>query len=159
MGEPAPCLVVSTSACGAGYTRWVGPRFLWHSLLLHVVRVTPDGGTCAFCGTLCVDYTRGVYPRFVWYSLCGLHQMGELALCLVPSISARSAGYTGWVSPRFVWHLFVWNCLCGLHQMGELALCVVLFTSACSVGHTRWVSQHFVWYPLLLHVVRVTPDG
>ena len=80
--------------------------------------------------------------------------MGEPAPCVVLSPSARSACYTGWVSP-----LFVRYSLCGLHQMGELALCMALFTSARSVGHTRWVNSHFVWYSLLVHLVWVTPDG
>ena len=100
MGEPALCLVLSTSARSAGYNRWVNPCFVSYILCgLHQMSEPR-----ALCRTLCVGYTRWVNLRFVWYSLCGLHQMGELALCVVLFTSARSAGYTRWVSLRFVWY-------------------------------------------------------
>ena len=43
MGELALCVVLSISARSAGYTGWVSLRFVWYSLLLHLVRVTSDG--------------------------------------------------------------------------------------------------------------------
>ena len=69
MGEPVLCVVLSPSARGAGYTRWVSPLFVWYSLCgLHQM------GELALCVALLtsarsVGYTRWVNPRFVWYSL------------------------------------------------------------------------------------------
>ena len=75
--------------------------------------------------------------------------MGEPALFVVFSTSARSAGYTRWLNLRFVWYS-----LCGLHQMDVPALCVVLFTSTqCGtheMGELALCVVLLVW---------VTPDG
>ena len=43
MGELALCVVLFSFALSAGHTKWVSLRFVWYPLLLHVVRVTPDG--------------------------------------------------------------------------------------------------------------------
>ena len=108
MGELTLCVVLFTCAPSVGYTRWVSLCFVWFSLLMHAVRVTPDGSARALCGSLhlCTSagYIRWVSLLLVWYSLCGLHQMGELALCMALFTSARSAGYTRWVNLRFLWY-------------------------------------------------------
>ena len=80
--------------------------------------------------------------------------MGELVLCVVLSPYARSAGYTRWVSPGFVWFSPFVHVVQVTSDGSACSLC----GTPC-VGYTRWVNLRFVWHSLLPHVVQVTPDG
>ena len=64
-------MVFSTFICRAGYTRWVSPRVYSTS-------------------ARSAGYTSWMNSRFVWRCKSGIHQLAELALCVVMSV---------WVTP------------------------------------------------------------